>query len=75
MKNIKMSRNNGYATRNLLDYSYHQNYCKPIAIDLSKQTNTTIPQQINFRGNLEENDGATMFFIVEKQQKLFQIFL
>ena len=28
-----------------------------------------IPQQINFTGKLEEGDGATKFFIAEKQQK------
>ena len=33
------------------------------------QTNTSIPQQTNFVGNLEEDDSATMFFIAEKQQK------
>ena len=42
---------------------------KLIGIDLSRQTNTSIPQQINFVGKLEEDDGATMFFIAEKQQK------
>ena len=30
---------------------------------------TNIPQQINFTGKLEEDNGAAMFFIVEKQQK------
>ena len=34
-----------------------------------------IPQQINFVGKLEEDDGATMFFIAEKQQKQFKKFL
>ena len=29
----------------------------------------TIPQQINFKGKLEECGGAKMFFIPEKQQK------
>ena len=29
----------------------------------------SIPQQINFTGKLGEVDGATMFFIAEKQQK------
>ena len=29
----------------------------------------SIPQQINFAGKFEGVDGATMFFIVEKQQK------
>ena len=42
---------------------------KLIGIDLSRQTNTNIPQQINFIRKLEEVDGATMFFIDEKQQK------
>ena len=35
----------------------------------SRQTNTNIPQQINSTGNLSENDGATIFFIGEKEQK------
>ena len=29
----------------------------------------SIPQQINFIENLEEDDSGTMFFISEKQQK------
>ena len=66
---VEMSRINGYATGNLLDYLYHQNYCKLIGIDSSSQTNTSIPQRINFTEKLEEDDGATMFFITEKQQK------
>ena len=64
-----MSRNDDYATGNLLDYLYHQKYYKLIGIDLLRQTNTSIPQQINFTGKIEEDDGATMFFISEKQQK------
>ena len=28
-----------------------------------------IPQQINFTGKFEEDDGATKFVIAEKQQK------
>ena len=65
----EMSRNDAYTTGDLLDYLYHQNFYKLISIDLSKQTNTNIPQQINFTGKLEENDGATKFFIAVKQQK------
>ena len=64
-----MSRNDDYTTGNLLDYFYHQNYYKLIGIDLSRKTNKSIPQQINFVGKLEENGGAVMFFIAEKQQK------
>ena len=43
-----MTRNDDYTSGNLLDYLYHQNYYKFIGIDLSRQTNTTIPQQTNF---------------------------
>ena len=49
-----MSRNDDYKTGNLLEFSYHQNYYKLIGIELSRQTNTSIPQQMNF---------AVMFFI------------
>ena len=35
--------------------------------DLSSQTNTSIPQQIDFVENLEKDDGAVMFFIAGKQ--------
>ena len=68
-KLIEMSINDDYTTGNLLDYLYHQKYYKLIGIDLSRQTNTNIPQQINFVGKLEEDDGGTMFFIAEKQQE------
>ena len=44
-----MSRNDDYTTGNLLDLSYRQNYYKLIGIDLSRQINTSIPQQIILR--------------------------
>ena len=47
-KLVKMSRNNEYTTGTLLDDLYHQKYYKLIDKDLSGQTNTSIPQQINF---------------------------
>ena len=46
----------------------HQNFYKLIGIDLSRKTNTTFPQQINFTGKLEEDNGATMFFLIKTQQ-------
>ena len=52
-----------------MDYLYRQKYFKLIGIDLSRHTNTDIPQQISFGGYLEEDDGATVFFIADKQQK------
>ena len=66
-----MSRNNDFITGNLLDYLYHQKYCDLISIDLSRQSNASINQEINFTRKLEENDGATMIFLAEKQQKIF----
>ena len=64
-----MLRNNDFIRGNLLDYSYYQSYYKLIDIDLSRQTNTSLPQQIHSTGKLEEDDGGTMFFIAEKQRK------
>ena len=66
-----MSRSHDYTTGNLLDYLYHQNYYKLIGIDLSRQKITSIPEQLNITGKLEEGDDAKMFFIAEKQQTTF----
>ena len=68
-KLVEILRNKDYTTRNLLDFSYHQNYHKLIGTDLTRQTNTTVPQKVNFREKLEENDGATRFSIAEKPKK------
>ena len=68
-KLVEMPRNDNYTIGYLLDFSYHQYHYKLIGIDLSRHTNTNIPQQINFVGKLEEDDGTEMFFIAEKQQK------
>ena len=70
-KLIEMPRNYNYTPGNLLDFSYHRNSYKLIGIDLSRQTNTSIPQKIHFVEKLEDNDGTTMFFIAKKQQKEF----
>ena len=63
-----MSRRYDYTTGNLLNFSDHQNYYRLIGIDLSRQTNTTTPQKINFTEKLEDDDVA-MFFIAERQQE------
>ena len=69
-KLFEISRNDDYTTGNVSDYLYHQKYYKLIGSGFSRQTNTSIPQQINFAGKLkEEDDDATMFFIAQKQQK------
>ena len=69
---IEMSKNNVYVTGNLLDYEYFSNHNKLITIDLSKQVeleNPDLKQQINFTGKLEENNGATKYFIIEKSEE------
>ena len=68
MKHLKKKKK-CYNARNLLDYLHDQKYEKLTDRDLLRQTNTSIPQQINFEGKLEEHYGATMFFIAKKQQK------
>ena len=45
-KLAEMPRNTDYATWNLLDYLYHHKYYKLIGIDLSRQIDMSIPQQI-----------------------------
>ena len=73
-KLIEMSRNDGPTRGNLLDFSYHENYYELIGIDLSRQTNKNVHQQINFTGKLQEDNGGTMFFIAEKQRKTISVF-
>ena len=50
---VDMSKNNDYATGNLLDFTYFKEHYKLIATDLSDQTKWKDPQQINFTGKLE----------------------
>ena len=69
-----MSKND-YQTKgntNSLDFSYHQNLYNLSDIDLLRQVNTSIPQQIIFIGKLEDANGATMFLSCKK---LLQTFL
>ena len=54
----------------MLDYNYFNKHYKIIAIDLRKQqgfdADLKAIQQINFTGNLERDNGATMLFIIEE---------
>ena len=55
-----------------MDYDYFSKHYKLIAIDLSKKIkseNPDLKQQNNFIGKLEEDDGATIFFIIEKSEE------
>ena len=73
-KLMEKSQNDDYTTENLLDYFYYQKYYKLTDIDLSRQINTSIHQKIDIVGKLEEDDGATMFVINEKQQNTIVTF-
>ena len=57
----------------LLDYNYFKNHYKFIDTDLSKQqaldADSRAIQQINFTGNLDRDNGATMFFIIEEAKE------
>ena len=74
-KIIDMSNNNDYITGNLLDFAYFKKNYKLIAIDLSKQTKSKDPQQVNFIGNFENQDMEQQCFLLQKnQKKLLSIF-
>ena len=68
-KIIEMSNNNDYTTGNLLDFRCFKENYKLIATDLSKQTKLKDPEQINFIGKLDKDNGATLFFIIEKSEE------
>ena len=71
-----MNNNNSYTTGNLSDFAYYKENYRLIAIDLSKQTKIKDPQQINFSGKIEgQNNGVTMYFIIEKSEEITFEFL
>ena len=73
IRKITTGRGDGYTTGCLLSYSYFIENYKLIAIDLSKQealdADPRAIQQIDFTANLDEGDGATMFFIIEQAKE------
>ena len=75
IRKIATGKGDDYTTGCLLDISYFKDHYKMIAVDLSKQqaldSDPRAIQQINFKAELDRDDGATMFFIIEKQKKLF----
>ena len=56
-----------------LDYNNFNKHYKMTPIDLSKQqaldADPKAIQQINFTGNLDRPEGATMFFIIEEAKE------
>ena len=73
IRKIATGQGDDYTTGCLLDYPYFKKYYKLIAIDLSKQqkldADPKVIQQINFTGNLDRAEGATMFFIIEEAKE------
>ena len=69
IRRIATGQGDDCTTRCLLDYLYLKKNYKIIAIDLSKQqaldADPRAIQQINFTENLERDEGATMFFLIE----------
>ena len=53
-------------------YNYFKNYCKMIAIDVCKKQPPHVDpkaiQQINFAGNIDQAESATIFFVIEKEE-------
>ena len=68
IRRIATGQGDDYTTGCLLDY-FKENY-KLIPIDLSKEkaldADPRAIQQINFTENLDRNEGATLFFIIEQ---------
>ena len=62
-----------YTTGCLLDYIYFKNYCKMIAVDLSKQqvpdADPKAIQQINFTANLDRAGNTRIYFILEEAKE------
>ena len=73
IRKIATSQGDDYTTGCLLDYSYFKENYKMIAIDLSKQqaldANPIIIQKFNFTANIDREEGATMFFIIEEAKE------
>ena len=73
IRKIATGQTDDYTTGCLLDYPYFKEYYKLITIDLSKQrkldTDLKAIQQINFPGNLNRAEGATVFFIIEERKE------
>ena len=70
-KLVEMSRNNDCVTGKLLHYLYHQNYYKLIGIDLSRQTNITIPHKLILQENWRKMMVQQCFLLLETSKTLF----
>ena len=73
IRRITTDKGDDYTTGCLLDYSYFNENYKLIAIDLTKQHALDVDpraiQQINFTANVDRDEGAIMFFIIEQAKE------
>ena len=75
IQKIATGQGDDYTADCLLDSNYFKDYCKMIAMDLSKQqaldADPKAIQQINFTGNLarDQSENATMFLIIEEAKE------
>ena len=64
-----MSKNNDYTSCNLLNYDYFLETNRKRFKQTTEVEEPDLKQQINFIGKLEDDNDATMFFIIEKSEK------
>ena len=73
IRKITTGQGDDYTTGCLLDYIYFKNYCKMIAVDLSKQqvldADPKAIQQINFTANLDRAGNTRFYFILEEAKE------
>ena len=74
IRKIATGQGDDYTTGCLLDYIYFKNYCKMIAVDLSKEealdADPKAIQQINYRANLDRVGNTRIYFILEEAKSL-----
>ena len=75
IRKIAIGRGGDYTVDCLLGYIYFKNYCKMIAVNLSKQqaldADPKAIQQVNFTANLDRAGNTRLYFILE-EAKIFE---
>ena len=73
IRKIAIGRGGDYTVDCLLDYIYFKNYCKMIAVNLSKQqaldADPKAIQQVNFTANLDRAGNTRLYFIREEAKE------
>ena len=79
IRKIATGQEDDYTIDCLLDYIYFKNYCKMIAVDLSKQQVLDVDpkaiQQIDFTANLDRVGRTRFYFILEESKETVFEFL